>query len=94
MLNAVPRGDRAVVADPTKVQHDDALAQGRDVLGLVGGRDHDRRTCDLREYRAPARASRIASQPAWRSYSVRKAPRSQSATAASNVSSPGPLSMT
>ena len=87
-------GDRAVVPDPTLVQHDDAFAQGRDVLGLVDGKDHDRRTRDLREYRAPARASRIASQPAWRSYSVRKAPRSHSATAASNISWPGPLSMT
>jgi len=40
------------------------------------------------------RASRIASQPAWRSYSVRKAPMSRSATARSSVASPGPLSMT
>jgi hypothetical protein len=38
------------------------------------------------------RASRIASQPAWRSYSVRKAPMSRPATARSSISSPGPLS--
>jgi len=39
------------------------------------------------------RASRIASQPAWRSYSVRKAPMSRSATARSSISSLGRLSM-
>ena len=43
-------GDRAVVADLAAVQHDHALAQGRDVLGLVGGQHHDRGARELREH--------------------------------------------
>ena len=43
-------GDLAVVPDSATVQHDDALAQGLDVLGLMGGQDHDQRSRDLREY--------------------------------------------
>ena len=43
-------GDLAVVPDPAAVQHHHALAQGRHVLGLVGGQHHDRRTGDLREH--------------------------------------------
>ncbi len=45
-------GDPAVVADPAAVQYDHALAQGRDVFGLVRGQHHDRRPRDLREHRA------------------------------------------
>src|SRR6266542_1061194 len=43
-------GDLAVVPDPATIQHDDALAQGCDVLGPVGGQDHDRRARELREH--------------------------------------------
>ena len=43
-------GDGAVVADPAAVEHDHALASGRDVLGLVGGQHHDRRPRELREH--------------------------------------------
>ena len=36
--------DLAVIPDPATVQHDDALAQGLDILGLVGRQEHDGRS--------------------------------------------------